>query len=182
MANNNGDQMSAMTDAIRQAVSRKGFDNSPVPSLIGLPRSRAGSTAGSIGSGLSMSRRGSLAPSEELSMKGLSLSSTSGGSCTPAHGSGMTRGNLDEWSVEEGMGRRSFDSARGSSGSHEHNHGFKYERDGRGGETDEKQSPIFDPGDLLTIRRLGEGTGGAVELVEDKRTGRVMAKKVSQES
>jgi len=38
----------------------------------------------------------------------------------------------------------------------------------------------MDPGDLRTIRRLGEGTGGAVELVQDMRSGRIMAKKVSK--
>ncbi|GFZ50073.1 mitogen-activated protein kinase kinase [Saitozyma sp. JCM 24511] len=39
-------------------------------------------------------------------------------------------------------------------------------------------SPTFDPKGLITVRRLGEGTGGAVELVEDPRTGKLMAKKV----
>ncbi|KAK4684014.1 mitogen-activated protein kinase kinase, partial [Tremellales sp. Uapishka_1] len=43
---------------------------------------------------------------------------------------------------------------------------------------DTKDSPVFDPESLINKCRLGEGTGGAVELVEDTRTGRVMAKKV----
>nr|XP_019009192.1 STE/STE7/MKK protein kinase [Kwoniella pini CBS 10737]OCF47973.1 STE/STE7/MKK protein kinase [Kwoniella pini CBS 10737] len=45
-------------------------------------------------------------------------------------------------------------------------------------EDHQKESPTFDPDDLVSIRRLGEGTGGAVELVQDKRTGKIMAKKV----
>ena len=43
---------------------------------------------------------------------------------------------------------------------------------------EEAASPVFDPSDLVHIRRIGEGTGGAVELVQDPRTGRIMAKKV----
>ena len=43
---------------------------------------------------------------------------------------------------------------------------------------DELPSPTFDPALLEHVRRLGEGTGGAVELVKDTRSGRIMAKKV----
>jgi mitogen-activated protein kinase kinase len=35
-----------------------------------------------------------------------------------------------------------------------------------------------DPDKLIRIKRLGEGAGGAVELVKDPGTGRTMAKKV----
>ena len=53
------------------------------------------------------------------------------------------------------------------------------EQNQEGGEEDELPSPTFDPAGLEHIRRLGEGTGGAVELVMDSRSGRIMAKKVS---
>ncbi|KAI9633024.1 kinase-like domain-containing protein [Dioszegia hungarica] len=39
-------------------------------------------------------------------------------------------------------------------------------------------SPVFDPSKLVVVRRLGEGSGGAVELVRDPGTGRLLAKKV----
>ncbi|ODO06908.1 hypothetical protein I350_04269 [Cryptococcus amylolentus CBS 6273] len=41
-----------------------------------------------------------------------------------------------------------------------------------------KKSPVFQPEDLQLIKRLGEGTGGSVDLVQDRRTGKIMAKKV----
>lgn len=44
---------------------------------------------------------------------------------------------------------------------------------------DEPFSPTIDPEKLVVVKRLGEGSGGAVELVKDTRTGRIMAKKVS---
>ena len=37
----------------------------------------------------------------------------------------------------------------------------------------------FDPNNLVFIQRLGEGTGGSVDLVKDPASGRIMAKKVS---
>jgi len=46
-------------------------------------------------------------------------------------------------------------------------------------EENEPTSPVFEPAELEHVRRLGEGTGGAVELVKDPRSGRIMAKKVS---
>ena len=41
---------------------------------------------------------------------------------------------------------------------------------------------MFDPTKLVRIRRLGEGAGGAVELVQDPQTGWIMAKKVGTRS
>ena len=46
-------------------------------------------------------------------------------------------------------------------------------------EAESEVGPSFDPAGLKFIRRLGEGTGGSVDLVQDQRTGRIMAKKVS---
>nr|ODN91137.1 STE/STE7/MKK protein kinase [Cryptococcus depauperatus CBS 7841] len=42
---------------------------------------------------------------------------------------------------------------------------------------EEKRSPTFDPEELVFVQRLGEGTGGSVDLVRDGR-GQVMARKV----
>jgi mitogen-activated protein kinase kinase len=36
----------------------------------------------------------------------------------------------------------------------------------------------IDPRDLVRVRRIGEGTGGAVELVKNIKTGQTMARKV----
>jgi mitogen-activated protein kinase kinase len=140
MSTMNGVHMSAMTEDIRQALSRSRFE-SPNPSFAALPgtRSRASSTAGSVrGSRANSSRRSSNAGGAEdlLSLKGLNIG-------TP------------EWSG-------SLEDVRCNL---------------NGGE--QGMSPTFDPTELVTIRRLGEGTGGAVEMVQDPRTGKIMAKKVS---
>lgn len=50
---------------------------------------------------------------------------------------------------------------------------------GSSGDDDELQGADFDPAELEQVRRLGEGTGGAVELVRDARSRRIMAKKAS---
>lgn len=142
-----GDQMSAMTEDIRQALSRTSsrFDGGSVSSPFGgiastsssRSRSRANSTAGSIASTQNGSRRGSAAGIDDLSaLRGLSL-------CEG----------------DEEVGRR--DSTGSASGG------------------EEAGSPTFDPAQLVTLKRLGEGTGGAVELVQDRKSGRIMAKKVS---
>ncbi|EIW71677.1 hypothetical protein TREMEDRAFT_73380 [Tremella mesenterica DSM 1558] len=110
------DQMSAMTEDIRQALSRSRFDASPSFANGQLNRSRANSTT----------------DSNALSISGYDRNSS--------------RTSLDE------MTRRVDD--------------------------EEKHSPIFDPSQLIFLRRLGEGTGGQVDLVKDKQTGRLMAKKV----
>ncbi|KAK1923750.1 kinase-like domain-containing protein [Papiliotrema laurentii] len=115
--------VSAMTAALRQAVSRSRFDGSPNPSS----RSRANSNAGSAGS-----RRSSGAPDDLAQLKSLSIADV--------------------------PSRRSFDSS--DEGYHS-----------------EDVQP-FEPSGLRYIRRLGEGTGGSVDLVQDPRTGKVMAKKV----
>ena len=52
-------------------------------------------------------------------------------------------------------------------------------KSGGGAEDEEMGHMEFDPGELEHVRRLGEGTGGAVELVRDQRSGRIMAKKAS---
>ena len=122
----NHTDVSAMTAALRQVVSRSRFDGSPNPSS----RSRANSNAGSVASG---SRRGSLAPDDLTQLKNLSI------------------GDFPS--------RRSFDSSD------------------EGGYQSEEVDP-FDPSELVLVRRLGEGTGGSVDLVQDPRTGKVMAKKV----
>jgi hypothetical protein len=46
-------------------------------------------------------------------------------------------------------------------------------------DSEDPVSPAIDPEKLVVLKRLGEGSGGAVELVKDTRTGRIMAKKVS---
>ena len=142
----NGDQMSAMTEDIRQALSRSRFDSSPHPSSSGLPRSRAGSNAGSSTSGPA-SRRSSNAGRnpDELSLRGLSISGS---------GRNSSRTSLDE-------AARPPPSASIL------------------GDDEQKLSPTIDPSQLVFIRRLGEGTGGSVDLVKDAKTGQIMAKKVS---
>lgn len=42
----------------------------------------------------------------------------------------------------------------------------------------EDEGPLLDPSRLVVVKRLGEGSGGAVELVKDPGTGRLLAKKV----
>jgi len=129
MSNNGLDDqsdVSAMTAALRQAVSRSKFDGSPHPSS----RSRASSTAGSSGRN-SITQRPEV---DDLTM-------------------------LRSLSLGDDNGRRSFDSSE------------------EGGYVSDEGTP-FDPSGLVFLRRLGEGTGGSVDLVQDPRTGRVMAKKV----
>jgi mitogen-activated protein kinase kinase len=114
-------------------------------------RSRASSITGSLGQG--GSRRGSLAGlGDDLGMSGLNLDN---------NGNGSENGGCHGYQGEFGDDRGS--ERRGSLGSNE---------EGGWGE--------IDPDSLRTIKRLGEGTGGAVELVQDMRTGMVMAKKVGQ--
>lgn len=129
MSNNGLDDqshVSAMTAALRQAVSRSKFDGSPNPSS----RSRASSTAGS-------SRRNSATHRPDIDDLAM----------------------LKSLSLGDDGGRRSFDSSED------------------GGYVSDEGTP-FDPSGLIFLRRLGEGTGGSVDLVEDPRTGSVMAKKV----
>lgn len=125
LQSNNESEVSAMTAALRQAVSRSRFDGSPHPAS----RSRANSNAGSLGS-----RRSSLATPDDLAQ-------------------------LKSLSIDDIPSRRSFDS-------------------GDEGYQSEEAGEPFDPSGLVYVRRLGEGTGGAVDLVRDPRTGNVMAKKV----
>ena len=122
---NSGSEMSAMTAALRQVVSRSRYDASPSLSA----RSRASSVAGSVNS-----RRSSSAKDDLSALQNLRISSDEGG-------------------------RRSMDSVED-------------------GYTSEEIEP-FDPSGLVFLHRLGEGTGGSVDLVKDPRTGRIMAKKVS---
>ena len=50
----------------------------------------------------------------------------------------------------------------------------------RQGESCEVAEPLaFDPSDLEELRYLGEGAGGAVSMVRSRKSGRLMAKKVS---
>jgi len=131
MSNNGLDDqsdVSAMTAALRQAVSRSKFDGSPHPSS----RSRANSLAGSLAS----SRRSS---------------------STQCHDGDLAA--LKALTLDDG--------------------GRSLEGSDEGGYTSEDVDP-FDPSELIQIRRLGEGTGGSVDLVQDPRNGRVMAKKVSR--
>ena len=122
-------EYSAMTAALKKAVSKSRFDGSPNPSS----RSRASSVAGSHGS-----RRGSHTEEvvEDLSVQHLNTSFDS-----------------------LGLG----DRRRGSDGS----------------EAGSEAAQPFDPSELKWVRRLGEGTGGSVDLVREERTGRIMAKKAS---
>ncbi|OCF37132.1 STE/STE7/MKK protein kinase [Kwoniella heveanensis CBS 569] len=80
----------------------------------------------------------------------------------------------------EGSKRGSWEArSRGSGSESGHGHGSgAHGYVGVGDEDEKKDSPVFDPDDLVFMKRLGEGTGGAVELVQDRKTGRIMAKKV----
>ena len=127
LENGDSSDLSAMTQALRQAVARSRYENSPHPSS----RSRASSRA-------SQASRTQCDP--DLSLDNLSISSPL------APGVEGKRGSLDSLSLS----RENSDIGRS-----------------------------FDPNSLVLIRRLGEGSGGGVDLVEDEWTGRVMAKKVS---
>ncbi|WVQ96131.1 hypothetical protein IAU59_003233 [Kwoniella sp. CBS 9459] len=159
---NEGNTISAMTEDIKLALTRSRFDPSPAPSFTPLPgsRSRASSIAGGrsrAGSSTSASRRGSNAVEDLLGLKQLDLSG----------------------SQAEGSRRSSLEArSRGSGSESGHGHGGDYGYVGVGEDDEKKDSPVFDPEDLVFMKRLGEGTGGAVDLVQDRRTGRIMAKKV----
>lgn len=153
------DDEDAMTAALKEAVSRYGGVNSPNPSI--RSRSRANSNVNSINS----SRRGSATNSleDDLSaLKGLSIA-------TPSKPRARDFGDRSAPSGSSTPldGRRSLDSVRSGSGADD-----SFDSNG------DVLEPI-DPSGLELIRRLGEGTGGSVDLVRDTRTGRVMAKKVS---
>lgn len=128
LQSDNGTELSAMTAALRQAVSRSKFDGSPHPAS----RSRANSNAGSMNS-----RRSSNAGVDDLAQ-------------------------LKSLSIDDIPTRKSFDSV---------DEGYRSE-----------PGEPFDPNGLVHVRRLGEGTGGAVDMVRDPRTGKVMAKKVRHDA
>ncbi|ORY34896.1 kinase-like domain-containing protein [Naematelia encephala] len=128
-----GDSMSAMTEDIRQTISRFGGSPNPSSTYLPLSRSRANSNASRSGS----SRRGSSITHDDiLAIQGLSIAASD--------------------SDENRAGDSRRDSLSGTD-------------DGVG---------LFNPDELIHIRRLGEGTGGAVELVQDPHTQKIMAKKV----
>ncbi|WVR08200.1 hypothetical protein IAU60_005247 [Kwoniella sp. DSM 27419] len=165
-----GDQsntMQSMTEDIRQALTRSRFDPSPASSFTPLPgsRSRAGSSASRsrAGSSAGPSRRGSNALEEMLAITNLHISGSAQGS---------RRSSLEV--------RRTGDtgSVSGTSSRNGSEHGHGGSAGGCEDDEEKKESPIFDPEDLIFVKRLGEGTGGAVELVQDRRSGRIMAKKV----
>ncbi|WWD20155.1 hypothetical protein CI109_104631 [Kwoniella shandongensis] len=166
------DQISAMTEDIRQALSRSKYESSPASSLSGLPgnRSRSGSNAtrSRAGSSATNSRRGSggsnAIPDDLLSFRSLEISSPLPASDAGWRDTGSGRGSMEE--------RRSAGTGAVASGSSD-GHGHGWNDDG-----EEKRSPVFNPDDLVLIRRLGEGTGGSVDMVQDRRTGKIMAKKV----
>ncbi|WRT69540.1 uncharacterized protein IL334_006527 [Kwoniella shivajii] len=151
-----GRRISEMTEDIRQALTRSRFDPSSTPS-IGSNRSRANSgasrktrsRANSSTTNPSGSRRESTTNNIEDLLSIRSLDITS------SSGENSRRSSLDKKSSD-------------------HGHSSIIVAD----EEQDRQSPTFDPEDLVSLKRLGEGTGGAVELVRDKKTGKIMAKKV----
>lgn len=121
---------------------------SPNPSSSNLPLSRSRANSNASRRTASSRRGSSVGHDDLLSLSHLSITQD------------------EPFGLGVGGSRRSSADAEGDKSEDE---------DGQKGDPD---SPVFDPEDLVHIRRLGEGTGGAVELVQDPRTGRIMAKKV----
>ncbi|WWC65720.1 uncharacterized protein I303_108342 [Kwoniella dejecticola CBS 10117] len=173
--NGEGKRISEMTEDIRQALTKSRFDtNTSTPS-----RSRANSS----------SSKRSLSTTKSRSRANSSTSQSRRDSSTSIHGTFQAEDllsirNLDISSSYKGYTGSGDNSRRNSfekkSSSSENGHGSGYT--GRdvvvSDEGHQKESPTFDPEDLISIKRLGEGTGGAVELVQDKKSGKIMAKKV----
>lgn len=129
--------ISAMTEDIRQALSRNRFET-------GCDRGGARSRAGSL-----MSESSQATAGRDRSDSASLYSSAS-------------RRESPSASLSGGSARQSLELPRGAA--EELN--------------EQKESPLFDPEELMMIKRLGEGTGGSVDLVQDRATGRIMAKKV----
>lgn len=152
-ATDNGSKMSAMTDQIRQALSSYG---SPNPSSDNLLMSSSGSRPGSSAT----------------------LSSMRGGGGHP--GDASRRGSVATIDSAE---RLSLDALKISGSPGGLNRTDSVDREGRRDSAGSEEGGvfnIFDPNDLITLKRLGEGAGGSVELVKDQKSGRIMAKKVGQ--
>ncbi|KIR34588.1 STE/STE7/MKK protein kinase [Cryptococcus deuterogattii MMRL2647] len=132
-----GDVISAMTEDIRQALSRNRFET-------GSDRGGARSRAGSLMSESSQATAG--------------------------------RDRSNSASLYSSASRRESPSASLSGGSARQS--LELPREAVEELNEQKESPVFDPEELLMIKRLGEGTGGSVDLVQDRATGRIMAKKV----
>lgn len=170
-----GDAMSSMTADIRQALSRSRFDS----------YGSGGSSSSVNGYGDRDERRGtgsrssSRASSTHRSIVPGGSGSGSGpgsGTATPGRDAGLP--DLNRLSLGDGDDRRQSGnlgafSASGDSGRSTPVAMFR--EDGFG----EEGGGILEPEKLVVIRRLGEGSGGAVELVKDPKSGRLLAKKVS---
>ncbi|OXC68753.1 hypothetical protein AYX13_02679 [Cryptococcus neoformans] len=131
-----GDAISAMTEDIRQALSRNRFETE---SNRGGARSRAGSL---------MSDSSRTTAGRDRSDSASLYNSASARESPSA-------------SLCGGSARQSLDLPRAAE------------------EVSEQTgSPVFDPEGLVMMKRLGEGTGGSVDMVQDRATGRIMAKKV----
>lgn len=154
-----GDAMSSMTADIRQALSRSRFD-----SFNSATSSRAGILNGDVYSGVG---------SALVDRSGHASPSSSRASSRHRNGAGRETGMPDMASMSLGERRGSIDVdsiGRGSGRSTPVRRSMEDDRP--------ELSPVFDPSKLVVVRRLGEGSGGAVELVRDPGTGRLLAKKV----
>lgn len=154
-----GDAMSSMTEDIRQALTRSRFEPGVGAGNGTGQRSRASSSASS------RYTSGSATPS-----RASSKSRPTTANASPRVGSGAiaTTGDLgislEQLSMRD-KPRSSAEIRRDASIEDMHR---------------DPPSPTVDPSSLVVLRRLGEGSGGAVELVKDPKTGRTMAKKVSK--
>ncbi|WWC95522.1 hypothetical protein V866_002387 [Kwoniella sp. B9012] len=165
-------RLSEMTKDIKYALTNSRFD--PTASSSSSSRSRASSNASKSRSRANSSstthttRRDSTnlqMDNELLSIRNLDIS----GSNTSASVSA---------SASEDNSRRSSLDRKSSDNGHGQGHGYENVIVSSDDGHEQKDSPVFDPEDLISIKRLGEGTGGAVELVQDRKSGKIMAKKV----
>lgn len=150
-----GDAMSSMAADIRQALSRSRINASASGSVI---------SSNTNGQGL-------VYPAGEAAS---GSQSSSRASSIRRQGRGRDTG-LPEIGGLSLEGRRGSVTSLASSGRSTPVQGMPNEEGGG-----KEESPIVkDPERLVVVRRLGEGSGGAVELVRDSDTGRLLAKKVS---
>ncbi|WWC92964.1 uncharacterized protein L201_007927 [Kwoniella dendrophila CBS 6074] len=183
--NDSSNRISEMTEDIRQALTKSRFDptsSSNTPSIGG--RSRANSNTSltqsryarsRANSSANQSRRGSTTNNNPIEgSNGSNVQSEEVSSFRAYDISSSSNASLSGFGGGESSRRSSFDRHSSDQG---HGRGQIY-GNVHVSDEDQKESPTFDPDDLISIKRLGEGTGGAVELVKDKKSGKIMAKKV----
>ncbi|WVW86759.1 hypothetical protein I302_108813 [Kwoniella bestiolae CBS 10118] len=174
-------RLSEMTKDIKYALTNSRFDPNSASSMGSSSsiksRSRANSNASRSRSRANSSstthttRRdsntgnGNLQVDDLLSIRSLDISGSSAIASASASEDNSRRSSFDKKSSDNGHGGSGYDNYGNVMVSSEDGH-------------EQKESPVFDPEDLISIKRLGEGTGGAVELVQDRKSGKIMAKKV----